>query len=208
MNYVALQDAPIDYNFLEKRLYEEGYDVAYFHWLCDLINLEEGQFDILIYELHTMKFEWVLDYDANRSYDGFVLRYQFKGYQDFDISDPTGQHCTVLEALIALSHKMDYTMDDDDRGDRSRIWFWEMIHNLGLDLYSNDTFVEPYGRDLNRLNEIHDICNRWMYRNFDYDGNGSPFPLSNPFEDQRKLDLIRQMNAYILENYMYEDEIL
>ena len=208
VNYISADSIPMNKDFIASRLYNEGRDVEYFNWLCDFINLNYKEFDILIYELHSIDFEWVLEFDSNRSYDGFVLRYQFYGDSVGDVEDPTGKACTVLEALIGLAQKMDYILDDDDRGDRTRIWFWEMISNLGLDLYSNDKFIEPYGRDLIRLNEIHRICENWMQRRFEYDGFGSPFPLKRPFEDQRKLDLIRQMNAYILENYMYQGELL
>ena len=208
MNYIDYDSIPMEYTFLERRLYDEGRDVGYFNWLCDLINLDEGQFDILIYELHSIMFEWVLPFDANRSYDGFVLRYRYDEYSNSVIDDPTGQHCTVLEALIALSEKMDYILDDEDRGDRARLWFWEMVDNLGLCEYSNSTFIDPFGRDLSRLNEIHHICDIWMHREFEYNGEGSPFPLKNPQEDQRDLDLIRQMNAYVMEKHMYKNELL
>lgn len=208
MNYIDYNSVPMEYTFLENRLYNEGRDVGYFNWLCDLINLDEGEFDILIYELHSIEYEWVLPFDANRSYDGFVLRYQYDDYSNLAVDDPTGEHCTVLEALIALAQKMDYILDDEDRGNRTRIWFWEMLDNLGLTAYSNDTFSDPFGRDLDRLNEIHHICDIWMSRGFEYDGVGSPFPLEYPHEDQRTIDLIKQMNAYILEKHMYNDELL
>ena len=124
------------------------------------------------------------------------------------MEDPTNKHCTVLEALIALAQKMDYILDDEDKGDRTRLWFWEMLDNLGLCLYSNDRFVDPFGRDLGQLNEIRHACDIWMSRRFEYDGTGSPFPLRNPHEDQRNIDLIKQMNAYIMEMHMYKNELL
>ena len=208
MNYIDYDSIPMDCTFLERRLYDEGRDVGYFNWLCDLINLDEARFDILIYELHSIDFEWVLPFDANRSYDGFVLRYQYDEYSDLNVEDPTNKHCTVLEALIALAQKMDYILDDEDKGDRTRLWFWEMLDNLGLCLYSNDRFIDPFGRDLGQLNEIRHACDIWMSRKFEYDGTGSPFPLRNPHEDQRNIDLIKQMNAYIMEMHMYKNELL
>ena len=208
MNYISADSVPMNYTFLSRRVYDEGRNVEYFNWLCDLIHLPEEYYSILIYELHCIEFHWILDYDSNRSYDGFVLRYGFAGNGGAEVEDPTGKSCTVLEALIGLAQRMDYILDDDDKGDRTRLWFWEMIDNLVLSKYGDDSFVEPYGRDLDRLNEIHDICERWMNREFDYDGYGSPFPLNNPREDQRNLDMMRQMNAYIMEKHMYGDELL
>lgn len=208
MNYIDYDSVPMDCTFLERRLYDEGRDVNYFNWLCDLINLDEAKFDILIYELHSIEYEWSHPFDADRSYDGFVLRYSYDGYSDLNVEDPTNKHCTVLEALIALSKKMDYILDDEDKGDRTRLWFWEMIDNLGLSLYSNDYFQDPFGRDLDKLNEIHQICDDWMNRRFQYDGTGSPFPLNIPYEDQREIDIIKQMNEYIMEKHMYKNELL
>lgn len=182
---------------------------AYFDWLCDKINLPEGSYDILIRELYSMEYYWVIGLDENRAEDGYVLRGYFHNADGSTALDTLrDKPCSVLEMLIGLAQKMDYLLSDDGRGDRTRIWFWEMIGNLGLDKYYDACFEEPFGKDMSRIGEIHDICNKWMGRRFTYRGYGSPFPLAAPHRDQREQQLIDQMNDYILENYIVDDEIL
>lgn len=175
---------------------------SYFDWLCEVINLKPGLYDILINELYNIDFTWVLDLDSNRAEDGLILRGEYAGAAEID------KPCSVLEALIGLAIKMNYLLDDEDRGDRTRLWFWEMIDNLGLSDYTDSKLNGLFGQGLEATNEIRDICNRWMNREFDYAGVGSPFPLNTPYEDQRKLHLIGQLNAYVLEKHVYGDDIL
>lgn len=196
MNYICLIDTP-------QRKEVNMYYGEYFDWLCDIINLKPGVYDILIHELYSIPFKWIIELDSNRAEDGLVLRGNFYETIYFE-SKP----CSVLEALIGLAIKMNYIMDDDDRGDRTRLWFWEMIDNLGLNKFNDSELDSGYSNDMARINEIHDICSRWLNREFEYSGNGSPFPLNNPYEDQRNLHMIAQMNEYILEKHMFEDEIL
>ena len=184
-----------------------NYIGQYFDWLCELINLKENKYDSLIFELFSIDFHWMLPLDSDREYDGLVLRENY--YDNRVVKEQIGDKpCSVLEVLISLSERMDYILDDDDRGNRTRIWFWEMIDNLGLKKFTNEYLDKPYGRKLSKLNDIHRICDRWMNRKFDFQGNGSPFPLDYPNEDQRSLDMITQLNRYILEKHMYGDELL
>ena len=182
---------------------------AYYEWLCDIINLQYDTYDILICELYNIPFRWVIDLDANRAEDGVILRGYFHNPDGTTALDTfANKPCSVLEMLIALAQKMDYILADDGRGDRTRIWFWEMIANLGLDKYYDAEFKEPFGNDMGRIKEIHNICDKWMYRDFTYRGFGSPFPLISPYRDQREQQIIDQMNDYILEKYVVDDEIL
>ena len=180
---------------------------VYFSMLCDIINLDYHLYSQLIYELYSIDFFSVIELDSNREYDGLVLRGEyFNSLNELDELALQSKPCSVLEALIGLSKCMNVLLDDDDRGDRTRIWFWEFISNLGLDKYTDAYMDDCYGRGLSKTNDIRKICNTWMSRKFNYDGRGSPFPLKNPYEDQRNLDMIRQLNAYVLENYVVNDE--
>lgn len=183
-----------------------NYYGEYFDWLCDKINLKPGTYDILIRTLYNLEFIWVVDLDFNRSEDGKLLRGDFYNDEFNTPEKMDAKPCSVLEALIALAGKMNYILDDEDRGDRTRIWFWEMIDNLKLMRFKDEKFNDPV--DPRTEQEIVDICNRWMNRKISYDGTGSPFPLWHPHRDQRKLQLIDQMNDYVLEHYVVNDEIL
>ena len=75
--------------------------------------------------------------DADRAEDGINLRYRFgyeNGYESAMIASYLDDRpCSVLEMMVALSMKMEeQIMDDPDIGDRTSVWFWKMIDNLGL----------------------------------------------------------------------------
>ncbi len=202
----------------------DTYYGGYFDWLCNLINLKPGRYDALIRILHEIEFDWVIELDSDRNYDGIVLRteYDGNGYLSVDPSRVNEDyHCSILECLIGLARRMDFILDDEDRGDRTRIWFWEMIDNLGLDKYTDRVFIKdlrlssPFDLQnfeinlyVGKASEIRAICEKWIYRKFSYAGKGSPFPLENPYENQRYLTMMDQMNRYIFEKHMFGDEIL
>ena len=182
-------------------------DVEYLNYLCNLVNVRPGLFDILIEELFNLDFYWTdeVPLDFNRGEDGLILRSGFYGDDGSDGTESLGgKDCSVLEALIGLAEKMNYLLDDDDRGDRTRIWFWEFIHNLGLDDFTDEVLEN----DLATFNEIDAIVMNWLNRDFDASGLGSPWPLEKPFRDQRKLQMMDQLNDYVLERYVINDEIL
>ena len=180
------------------------YADSYFDWLCELINLRYDQYEILMRELYSIDYVWVRPLDSDRAEDGLILRNTYHNSNGFSGS-LENKPCSVLEVLITLAQSMNFILDDDDKGDRTRIWFWEMIHNLGLSKFTNN-YIER--SSYASLNNIQRICNVWMLRQFQYDGRGSPFPLRYPYDDQRSLDMVRQLNAYVLENYITDDEIL
>lgn len=181
----------------------------YFDYLTQLINAEPGRYDLMLGELFLLDFTWTEDVplDFNRAEDGLILR---SGYTDIGMSMESideelgDKPCSVLEVLIALSQKMDYTLYDDDKGDRSRIWFWEMISNLKLDDYTNARIENNWAL----LGHIDNIIIKWLNRDFGMNGWGSPFPLWYPRTDQRRLQLIDQMNEYCLEKYCEDDSIM
>lgn len=188
----------------------EHYGDEYFDWLCDLVNLRPASYETMMYELYNIDFLWTIELDSNRGYDGLLLRGDFShGDEELDkINHLKNKPCSVLEALIGLAQRMDYILDDEDRGNRTRLWFWEFVDNLGLRKYTNRYMAELEDSGLSSQSAIIRICDDWMLRRFSYDGRGSPFPLNEPYEDQRTLDMIRQLNAYVLENYMVDDTLM
>jgi hypothetical protein len=168
----------------------------YFLWLCDLI---EGGSDYKHREflnyLHQKEFYPNLPNDDNRAEDGKKLREEyFYGILEEDYP-VWGTPCTMLEMLIALSQKIEFILSDDDMGDRTSKWFWEMIDNLGLEKFSdNDPNILS---KTHRNNVILDIFHRRAYRR---NGEGGLFPLKrHPIVDQRNVEIWYQMQSYIQE---------
>ena len=170
-----------------------NYD-SYFVDLADLVGLDYDLYSDLLMVMYETDFVWALDLDEDRVDDGLLLR------EELAVSKPE-KPCSVLEVLIGIARRMDYILSDDISGDRTRVWFWEMVENLGLKTWTNLIIWHTPGARFS----IQTVLNRWMTRCFEVDGTGSIFPLKYPKYDQRDQTITYQMNAYILENYLFEE---
>lgn len=99
---------------------------------------------------------------------------------------------TVLELLVSLSRSMEDVMSNHLYGDRTPNWFWMMIDNLGLTNMDNEHFDQEY---------VVKVLERWLKREFESDGIGSPFPLKHPPCDMTGVDIWRAFGWYMNENY-------
>ena len=99
---------------------------------------------------------------------------------------------TVLELLVSLSRSMEDIMSNREFGDRTATWFWTMVINLGLEDMDNSNFDQEY---------VIKVLERWLKREFEPDGTGSPFPLKHPPCDMTGVDIWRSFNWYMTENY-------
>ena len=138
--------------------------------------------------LYCKEFVWLIPNDDNRVEDGRDLRYEF--LDDAGLSgnvDPNwmGLGCSVLELLIAMAEHLTFVADGTVRN-----WFWELLTNLGLSGYTDRGFDEQ---------QVTDIVDRFIWRNYEPDGFGGIFPLKHPHEDQRGVELWYQLNSYVLE---------
>ena len=168
----------------------------YMKWMIAFSTHGETEFYHfnLMEMLHHIPFEWYHHRDANRAIDGIDLRDLFS-YETgiMDWYHALGGPCSVLEMLLGLAHRIDKeVMYDHEIGDRTNIWFWEMIHNLGLDEFDDSNF---------RPDIVEEKVNIWLNRKYDRDGFGSIFPVKNSQKDQRKIEIWAQAQEYFLENY-------
>lgn len=164
---------------------------AYLGWLTNQIEPNrQRNFNELFRIMHTKEFVYVMANDDSRMQDAHDVRsdyfreFQIKPYVTTDLLGPI----SVLEILIALSRRMSFMTSEDPGG-----WAWVLLQNLELDRYS--------GRISRRwAEEIDDILERLIWRQFAPDGLGSFFPLAWPEEDQRSVELWYQMATYLAEN--------
>ena len=159
----------------------------YFTWLCDQIDPEyqkRGKYHSLLERLYLRPFEWSvkgnLSRDENRAIDGKQLRKEYARFSgmNMDMFVPA----SVLEVLVALAINIDNGLVAGDG--RQADWFWLMLTNLGL---------------LEEGCEADYILNRWLHRQFRWDGSGSPFPLTKCKFDQRRVELWLQACGYFSE---------
>ena len=178
-------------------------DTGYFNWLCEKVNLYSSDNDMytnLIDSLRNREFYSIIANDDNRAADGKYLRVTYdEEFTDIHYQGDFDAPCTVLEMLIALAERMD---DDilysSELGPRVDVWFWMMIHNLGLDYATDDHYAlnDNYGQTY-----VDHVLDMFLNRKYKANGVGGLFPLREPHENQRNLEIWFQMNDYISENY-------
>lgn len=159
-------------------------------WLVNHVRLRKLGYSQLMAQLHNTPFTYILERDQNRADDGIILREEFYREKDIDIGIYDHRDdCSVLEMLVALSIRVNDEYTGDPSGESHPEWiFWEMICNLGLDVFDD----RHYESD-----EVEYILDRWMDRDFLYDGSGSVFPIAGPMRDQRRIEIWSQMNEYL-----------
>ena len=178
----------------------------YFDWLLKEVHFEDGfdggkvptgshlypaNYYILMRKLHETDFKCIIDRDENRVKDGLALREDF--FDDLEITATAFiRECSILEMLVGLAIRIDEEYSGDPMNPHPEIFFWDMIHNLGLDKMDNEHFNEV---------KCEKIINIWVNREFDSDGYGSPWPLKNVTFDSREAEIWRQVMAYLSENY-------
>jgi hypothetical protein len=106
------------------------------------------------------------------------------------ISDLILEGVTFLEVLVSLSRRIEFTA-----GGEARKWAWRLIKNLRL-----NKMFDPLNEDNhNRFIRARDILDAVIWRTYERDGKGGFFPLHNPNDDQTKVEIWYQMNAYVME---------
>lgn len=166
----------------------EPIDGHYFNWLRKQVldsNAPTYLYFDLLDLLYRTQYIAVILGDRNRLDDGLELRLDF--LRETGLEDDCYWHdlpCSVLEVLIAFAKRASFVTDDP-----IPYWFWKFIENLRLDGYR--TLSRSERRLVNRVIET------WMYRIYDYSGDGGLFPMSEPIEDQRQLEIWYQFNQYL-----------
>ena len=158
--------------------------------------------------LHEIPFEPQTAMDENRSSECHKLREDFQEdeYGEHDIegvyvtdilNGELPEFGTMFELLIVLAEKMQFEMSDSQYEASTRKWFLEMLCNCGI---SEHWHNEDFDREGNE-EAIRDIVHSVIFRQTGWDGEGGLFPLVYPQYDQRRVELIIQMNNYLEENY-------
>lgn len=165
----------------------------YYYWLTDLLHDDylQSNYQKLLRQLLETEFTWSVPYDSNRASDGLYLRKLYSKETGYDVMFSDG--CVVLEMLIALCRRCEEDlMYNPDLGDRTNVWFWDILENLGLDYYDDNNY------DFDSVDTI--MC-RFLDRDYDKNGLGGAFYVMDSCVDFRKKDLWWQLNAFLEEKY-------
>lgn len=170
----------------------------YFLWLCGIVDADMTRYSELMWLMHDTDFVWCNVLDESRAVEGLELReqwYRENPYEDWIMF--LEKNASVLEVLIGLARRMEDATSDINTGDRTRVWFGAMVRNLHLETCTNDCLIDNPEQQA----YVQMVLSRWMNREFDIDGNGSPFPLLSPTRNQRDLSLVYQMYDWFSENF-------
>ncbi len=177
----------------------------YLCWLMNQCQLEaEGPdgYLKLCEVLQQIYFVSLVAFDENRVEEGKELRDEWADTDGGDISALEGElipyTCTALELILVMARRMCFEMSDSQFDAGIGKWVAELLENAGLATYRNDIFeLDPEYSAQKIKNILHDI----VYRRYLCTGDGGFFPIRYPDADQRKVELLVQMNNYLAENY-------
>lgn len=172
----------------------------YFAWLCDLVDIGPTNFHRnvrLARTLHKSEFRWFVANDDNRANDGLLLRDIFGSEMGYPYADRVLRGpCSMLELLIGLANRMGFQLYTIKEGEQPKKWFWELLHNMGVDHLTDDVYTHDKQQFVKE--RILQIVNRDYKRN----GEGGLFPLKGSVtKDQKRVELWYQMQAYIMEKH-------
>lgn len=175
----------------------EKIEEDYFEWLCNKIvdTNSNVKYSMLTSYLYDHVFVAVMSMDENRSEDGKELRRRFI-IEKCDIYTPNNlrsfddnRQCSMLEMMVALSIRCEETiMVDDKYGDRTGIWFWNMIVSLGLGTMNDSRFDENY---------VNIILDKFINRQYQRNGKGGLFTIDGIKKDMRTVEIWYQMCWYL-----------
>lgn len=183
-------------------MFDRDFDLKqdYFEWLCQLVHVDQvdRSWWLLMKDLYRRIFFSIIPHDENRAGDGLDLREEYIRDNPWmpDYVEIEGE-CTVLEMLIGLARRIDFEQSnpyDDDHTDSTTYWFWEMIDNLGLIVFDDESYVDYGG-----VKYVDKIIDRFLSRKYKRSGEGGLFPLRDSRKDQRQVEIWYQMSAYLAE---------
>lgn len=177
---------------------DEPLDEKYFKWLyrqvaSDRLKDPTRTYWELLRMLYSKEFVWLIANDDNRVEDGRDLRREFVVARKIEDPDPEWMNlgCSFLEMLIGLSRRCSFEADGP-----AKDWFWLLIGNINL-----AAFCDAYFRTRKQHNYVDEAMDAVIWRTYRPDGRGGLFPLRQPAQDQRDVELWYQLSCYLLEGH-------
>lgn len=172
-------------------------DERYFAWLYGHIASIKNRnpvrsFWLLCEQLHRTPFEDFVPNDYNRAWDGKDLREEFVDSEGLSVDkDWMELDCSIFEMLLALARRASFQTNTG-----SYDWFWHLLKNLELHKYTDEKYHDGIRV---AVQIVLDTVNR---RTYEPSGRGGLFPLQQPKEDQREVEIWYQLAEYLLENHL------
>lgn len=168
----------------------------YYQWLLEKVDghLEPYyNYSLLLNKLHSIEYTWSIEHDSNRATDGMILRRIYMDENNIPDIFYSETPCSVLEMMIGLAVRCEIEIMGVSGEDNTAKWFWIMVENLDLLRCTDENFNGEYVEQQVRI---------FLERSYKRNGIGGIFPLKHTKLDQRKLEIWRQMNGYLCENFV------
>lgn len=169
----------------------------YFEYIIEYLNGDgegdEPSYRELLSILFDYEFRVVIEMDHNRVKNALYLRDHIAEEAGLSVIDD--DYCSVLDILVHLADRIAFNVDRLSEHETGlRCYFWEMIENFGFGECTDEDDKWP-------IDYVWGILDRWIYRNYDDNGSGTPFPICHRVSKFSKFELWDQMQIYIEENY-------
>ena len=155
------------------------------------------KYERILYVLDSTPFIWSIERDANRANMGLELKDDWftslssiKEREDVYLSGFSLTVASVFDVIYSLARSIDEILYDPN-GNNTLKYLEELILNL-YKSYDMDIFDADITDDSLQIPIF-----RFIDREYKYNGVGGLFPLDNPVDDQRDVELWYQMQAYI-----------
>ena len=159
-------------------------------------QIDTNDYVNILWKLRQTAFRWSeeIPMDANRAADGIELRGRFAeetGHDYRAIREYITSECSVLEMMVGLADRMENGILGDFRlGNRTGLWFWTMVDNLGLLDFDRSRYDEW---------AVEDIIDRFLDRQYEPDGTGSLFKIGERWFNPP---------TYLTKSQMYNENFL
>ena len=176
-------------------------DQTYFEWLYSFIGSVTDRnpnhsYWLLAEQLHKKEFRYLVPNDDNRAVDGKALRHVYASTDSFmSVDVDESAPCSMLELCIGLAIRMNFAYWWPEQDTVVGDWFWELMKNVGLDIYTDDRYSNTEKAWV-IIEEVLDVV---IDRSYTSQGYGGLFPLWHTDGDQNELELWSQMSRYLEE---------
>lgn len=160
----------------------------YARWLMSELGVEFDSYLFLAMCLNSIEFYYSIPDDKNRTGDARTIRNEYVEKYGEDILDDLPTASTVLEVLVTLALKANWTICSSPYR-----WFMIFIENLGLDFLTDQEWSSD-GESF-AVSTIH----RWLDRKFSPNGSGSPFRSSK--HDLTETSIWDSMQWYLADEF-------
>jgi hypothetical protein len=120
------------------------------------------------------------------------LRYRFAYENSYEssiiVTYLDNRPCSVLEMIAALSIRCEHIMENQDLGNRTGQWFWDMLTNLGLISMDDTKFDRKH---------VGDAISRFLNREYKPNGEGGLFTVNHCGKDLRSIEIWYQACLYL-----------